>query len=254
MKKVIALLIISLSIGVAAKAQKRRRAPSRNTGQPADSTNNKPRILGSTIIITTKNGDRITGELLDLTAYSARIKADNLESSIALDTVASISFDRAVVVAPAAQSIGSVRPDFAREAEPLLGIFQTLAASLKPGVDYTEYGRQLSELRRASDRLVTKYSATENPAEAHSVSLLAGAMTDYTWARTVWTLKFGRSSDGTVSETESPIVADSLTLYPDLRTASAAGTRISAEKLISGLWGKAAEKIARVRTLIGPAR
>jgi hypothetical protein len=254
MKTTIALLIISLSVGVSAKAQKRRRAPSRSNSQPADSTNNKPRILGSTIVITTKNGDRITGELLDLTAYSARIKADNLESSIALDTVASITFGGAPAAGPAAQSIGPVRADFAREAEPVLGIFQTLSASLKPGVDYTEYGRQLSELRRASDRLVTKYSATENPAEAHVVSLLAGAMTDYTWARTVWTLKFGRSSDGTISETESPIVADSLALYPELRAASAAGTRISADKLISGLWGKAAEKLARARMLIAPAR
>jgi hypothetical protein len=253
MKTTIALLIISLCVGISAQAQKRRRAPSRTNSQPAESTNNKPRILGSTIVIITKNGDRITGELLDLTAYSARIKADNLESSIALDTVASISFDRAPVAAPA-QSIGYVRADFARDTEPVLNISQTLSASLKPGVDYTEYGRQLSELRRASDRLVAKYSATENTAEAHAVSLVAGAMTDYTWARTVWTLKFGRSSDGTIAETDSPIVADSLTLYPDLRVASAAGTKISADKLISGLWGKAAEKIARARTLIAPAR
>lgn len=254
MKPAIALLILLLCIGVST-AQKRKRVSSRSNGQPATSTNNKPRILGSTIVITTKNGDRIAGELLDLTAYSARIKADNLESSIALDTVASISFDGATVnTAPANQPIGPVRADFARDSEPVLGIFQSLATSLKPGVDYTEYGRQLSELRRASDRLITKYSTTDNTAEARAVSLLAGAMTDYTWARTVWTLKFGRSSDGTIAEAESPVVADALALYPDLRASSAAGDRLSADKLISGLWGKASEKTARARALIAPAR
>jgi hypothetical protein len=253
MKSLVALLLVSLCIGASAAAQKRKRAPSRSSGQPAAPTNTKPRILGSTVVIITKNGDRISGELLDLTAYSARIKADNLESSIALDTVASISFDGADA-APAHQPIGPVRADFAREAEPALGIFQTLASSLKPGVDYTEYGRQLSELRRASDRFIMKYSTTDNAGEAHVLSLLAGALTDYTWARTIWTLKFGRSSDGTVAETESPVITDTLALYPDLRAPAAAGNRLSAEKLIAGLWEKASEKTTRARTLITPAR
>src|SRR5713226_8732957 len=177
MKSLIALFLISLCVGASAQAQKRKRSPSRSSGQAAGATNTKPRILGSTVMITTKNGDRITAELLDLTAYSARIKADNLESSIALDTVASISFDgSAANMAPAKQPIGPVRADFARDAEPAHGIFQTLASSLKPGVDYTEYGRQLSELRRASDRFITKYSTTDNAAEAHVLSLLAGAL------------------------------------------------------------------------------
>ena len=255
MKSLIALLLISLCISASVEAQKRKRAPSRSSGQPAGPTNTKPRILGSTVVIITKNGDRITGELLDLTAYSARIKADNLESSIALDTVASISFDGAAAnVAPANQPIGPVRADFAREAEPALGILQTLASSLKPGVDYTEYGRQLSELRRASDRFITKYSTTDNAGEAHVLSLLAGALTDYTWARTIWTLKFGRSSDGTIAETESPVITDTLALYPDLRAPAAAGNRLTAEKLIAGLWGKASEKTTRARTLIAPER
>jgi hypothetical protein len=255
MKSLIALLFISLCVGASAEAQKRKRAPSRSNGQPAGPTNNKPRILGSIVVITTKNGDRITGELLDLTAYSARIKADNLESSIALDTVASISFDGAAAnAAPANQPIAPLRADFAREAQPALGIFQTLASSLKPGVDYTEYGHQLSELRRASDRFIMKYSTTDNAGEAHVVSLLAGALTDYTWARTIWTLKFGRSNDGTVAETDSPVVADALALYPDLHGQAAAGNRLSVEKLVVGLWGKASEKTSRARSLIAPAR
>jgi hypothetical protein len=147
-----------------------------------------------------------------------------------------------------------VRADFARDAEAALGFFQTLASSLKPGVDYTEYGRQLIELRRAGERFVTKYSSTENPAEARVVSLIAGTMTDYTWARTIWTLKFGRSSDGTVAETDAPVVADTLVLYPDLRALAAAGNRLSVEKLLAGIWRKASEKQDRARMLIASSR
>jgi len=125
-----------------------------------------------------------------------------------------------------------------------------MASSLKPGVDYTEYGRQLSELRRAGERLIGKYSSTENPAEARVLSLIAGALTDYTWSRAIWTLKFGRSSDGTVAESDSPVVADAVALYPDLRTLAASGNRLSVEKLLSGIWRKASEKQDRARTLI----
>jgi hypothetical protein len=215
----------------------------------------KPRIIGSTILIITRNGDRITGEVLDLTAYSVRVRADNLESTIALDTIASLSFSGAAP--PAAridQPIGPVRAEFAGDAEAALGFFQTMSSSLKPGIDYTEYGRQLSELRRAGERLIARYGSTDNPAEARVVSLMAGALTDYTWARAIWTLKFGRSSDGTISETDSPVVADAVALYPDLKALAAAGNRLSAEKLLSGIWRKASEKQDRARTLISPSR
>jgi hypothetical protein len=147
-----------------------------------------------------------------------------------------------------------VRADFARDANLPLGLFQALSSSLKPGVDYTEYGRQLTELRRSAERFSSKYSATDNATEARVVSLLAGALTDYTWARTVWTLKFGRSSDGTISDNESPVVADTLALYPDLRAQSATGNKLSAEKLIGGLWRKAFEKTDLARKLIGSSR
>ena len=257
MRSLIALIVISLCAGTAVEAQKRKKPPPRprsGGAQPPVPTT-KPRIIGSTVVVITKNGDRITGEVLDLTAYSVRLRADNLESTIALDTIASLSFGGAA--APSArvdQPVGPVRADFARDAEATLGFFQTMASSLKPGVDYTEYGRQLSELRRAGERLIGKYSSTDNPAEARVVSLIAGALTDYTWSRTIWTLKFGRSSDGTVAEADSPVVADAITLYPDLRDLAASGNRLSVEKLLSGIWRKASEKQDRARTLISSSR
>jgi hypothetical protein len=254
MKSIVAFVIVSLLVAAPAAAQKRKKAPARShaASQPADAS--KPRMVGSTVVIITKNGDRITGELLDLTAYSVKIKADSLESSIALDTIASLSFSGAAPSEQVGQAIGPVRADFSREANLPLGFFQTLASSLKPGVDYTEYGRQLSELRRSAERFVSKYSSTDNAGEARVVSLLAGALTDYSWARAVWTLKFGRSSDGTISDTESPAVIDTLALYPDLRAAAAAGNRLSVEKLIAGLWRKASEKTDLARKLIAPPR
>lgn len=252
MKSITTVLILLLLIAAPVDAQKRRKPASRAVSQPPVA--GKPRMIGSTVVIITKNGDRITGEMLDLTAYSVRIKADNLESSIALDTIASLSFSGAVTNERQSQPVLPVRADFARDADLPLGLVQTLASSLKPGVDYTEYGRQLTELRRASERFLSKYSATDNANEARVVSLLAGALTDYAWARTVWTLKFGRSSDGTISDNESPVVADTLALYPDLRALAAAGNKLSAEKLIAGLWRKASEKTDLARKLIAATR
>jgi len=255
MKAIGALLILSLLTAAPASAQKRKKPVARShaAAQPPESS--KPRIIGSTVVIITKNGDRITGELLDLTAYSVRIKADNLESSIALDTIASLSFNG---TSPSgerdSQPLEPVRADFARDADLPFGFFQTLSSSLKPGVDYTEYGRQLTELRRAAERFLSKYSSTDNASEARVVSLLAGALTDYTWARAVWTLKFGRSSDGTIGDSESPAVTDTLALYPDLRAPAAAGNKLSVEKLIAGLWRKASEKTDLARKLIAPPR
>lgn len=252
MKALVAVVIVSILANATADAQKRKRTPARSraaSAQPSDTS--KAKLIGSTVVIITKNGDRITGELLDLTAYSVRIKADSLESSLALDTIASLSFSGSTPPSGRAdQPPGPVRADFARDAGQPLGVFQTLAASLKPGVDYTEYGRQLTELRRAVERFVGKYSSTDNPSEARVLSLMSGALTDYTWARSIWSLKFARSSDGTVSETESPVVIDTLALYTDARAAAAAGNRLSVEKLIGVLWRKASEKTDRAGTLV----
>jgi hypothetical protein len=258
MKSIIAILLLSLCAGTAAQTKKGKKKPSRPravSSQPPSPPTAKPRILGSIVTIVTRNGDRITGELIDLTAYSVRFRADNLESSLALDTIASIAFGGAAATGPRSEEpTGPMRPDFAKEADLVLGFFETLAASMKPGADYIEYGRQLGELRRATERFVAKYSSTDSAAESRVVSLLAGALTDYSWARIVWTLKFGRSSDGTIGETDAPVVGDTIALYPDLRASAAAGNRLSAEKLLAGLWRKASEKQTRARTLIGAPR
>ena len=246
---VIALCTVTTA-GAQAKKKKAPRSRSTNNQPPAE-TLTKPRIIGSNILIVTKNGDRIAGEVLDLTAYSIKLKADNLESTIALDTIASLSFnDAAAPSARTDQPIGRVRPDFAKDADGALGFLQTLASNLKPGLDYTEYGRQLIEVRRAGERFITRYSSTDNPAEARTLSLTAGAMNDYSWARTIWTLKFGRTGDGTIAETDSPVIGDALAVYPDLRESSASGNRLSVDKLVAGLWRKASEKQERAKSLI----
>lgn len=256
-RSIVVVLIIALAASTTANAQKRKRPASRTRAsksqQPAAPVT-RPRIIGSSVLIITRNGDRISGEVLDLTAYSIRIRSNNLESTISLDTIASLSFGGAAAPSRALdQPLAPVRSDFSKDADAALGFFQSLASTLKPGVDYAEYVRQLTELRRATERLVAKYGVTDNPAEARVISLLSAALTDYSWARTLWTLKFGRSSDGTLAASDSPVVSDVLALYPDLNQGSA-GVRLSAEKLIAGVWRKASEKSERARSLLAPSR
>ncbi|HVG21966.1 MAG TPA: hypothetical protein VNI02_23225 [Blastocatellia bacterium] len=261
MKTIPLLLMIFICVGPDAVAQKRKnQPPARPRATPRERTaaqpgTNAPRMIGSTVVITTRNEDRITGTLLDLSAYSIRIRADRLESTIALDTIASISFGASAAAGPrVAQPVATVRPEFVREAEGAVSAFQSVASQLRTGADYTEYGRQLTELRRTAERFIDKNSVSDNQAEARVVALLAGALTDYTWARTVWTLKFGRSGDGSVYDTDSPAIADTLALYPDLRTATASGNKFSVDKLVSGLWKKAEEKTDRARAALSPGR
>src|SRR5437667_2340365 len=144
MKAIIAILILCLCAGTAAEAQKRKKKPARSrvtNSPPAPPPATKPRILGSTVSIVTRNGDRITGELLDLTAYSVRFRADNLESTLALDTIASLSFGGAAAPpgARAEEPTGPVRADFAKDADSALGFFETMASNLKRAIGYTEY-------------------------------------------------------------------------------------------------------------------
>ncbi len=205
-------------------------------------------------MLVTKNGDEIRGTLVDLTAYSARIRQGGLESTIALDTLASISFGSSAAQGAQPPVNTGMRPEFARDAEAVLSAFQTMADGLRGGTDFIEFGRQLTNLRRDAERFVGKYSLTDSQPEARVLSLVSAALTDYTWARTVWTLKFGRSGDGTVYDTDSPALTDALALYPDLRAASASGNKFSVDKVVQGLWRKAQEKTDRARSIIGPAR
>lgn len=258
MKSITLTLIVILSLVSSAASQNRKKTPAKRKpaaqkSKPPAGTNT-PRVLGSTVFIVTKNGDRISGELLDLTAYSVRLRSDKLESTIALDTIAQLSFGETASGEAPRVDQSPARAEFMRDANVMFSQFNALASVLKSGSDYSEYGRQLTDLRRSAERFIAKYSTGENPTEARVLSLLAGALTDYTWARTIWTLKFGRSSDGTLNESDSPLVSDALALYPDLRTSAASGAGLSVDKLVGGLWRKAAEKIDRARTLSAPAR
>jgi hypothetical protein len=254
--KPIILTFVVLFLFSTGFAQKGKKTPPKKKPVPQRSNppaTSAPRIIGSKVYIETRNGDRISGELLELTNYSVRLRSDKLESTIALDTISQLSFGSPATSAPRVD-YSPARGDFVRDVEVLFSQFNALASVLKSGSDYTEYGRQLGDLRRSAERFITKYSSSDNPTEARVVALVAGALTDYTWARTIWTLKFGRSSDGTVNESDSPLLADALALHPDLRAAAASGNKFSVDKLVGGLWRKAADKIDRARSLTSSTR
>jgi hypothetical protein len=208
-------------------------------------------MVGSQVVITTKSGAIIRGQFLDLNSYSIKIRSDNLESTIALETIAGISFGNAPLAQP--QPVKQTSPpsaELSRDLDTVLKSVDTITSATRSGTDYTEYGRLLSDLRRHAERFIDKYSDSENPTETRAVALLSGALTDYTWARTIWTLKLGRSSEGTVAESDSPVIGDTLALYPELRNAAATGNKLSGDKLIGGLWKEASAKVDRVRALI----
>jgi hypothetical protein len=260
MKLIIAALIFSLCLNSTALAQKRKSVRSRKrTGAPArkqagaEDTSSAPRRLSQNIVITLKDGSQIAGELLELNDQSARVRVGETETTVVLDTVSSLSFT-ASPAAPQQQPTSPPRADFLRDVEAVLNLLQAMADGTKAGTSYTDYGNQLVELRRAVERFVAKYSASENNSEARAVALVAGALTDYSWARTIWTLKLGYSGTASVAESDSPVVADALRNYPDLRPAAAAGDRFLVDKLVSGLWKKAAEKVKSLRQVVGWSR
>lgn len=250
MKFITALLIIALISISSAEAQKRKKKTTRPRPPAVKKEPVKldpPRIIGAQVVITTKNGDTIRGELLDLSAYSVKLRSDKLESTIALETISAISFGSAASSVEPQKPVASSKPEFARDADQMIRALLIISTGAKAGADYTDYGHLLADLRRQAERFIEKYSQSENSTEARTVAIVSGAMTDYTWARTIWTLKLGRAADSTISESDSPVVADALSLYPDLRPG---GDRIPADRLIGGLWKKAAEKIDQARSLV----
>jgi hypothetical protein len=253
--RIIALLLVLLCITTAVDAQKRKTTRKKTTttksATAGSASASVPRIVGKNVILKTKNGDRITGTILDLNAYSIRIKSQNLETVQALDTLSSLSFEDAVTESSQASSTaGRSNPDFSSDSEVVLSMMQSLGDRVKYGVAYSDYGSQLSELRRASDRFIGKYSAADNAVEARTASLVAGAITDYTWARTIWTLKLGFSTTTIVRETDSTAIADALTIHPEMRSSASSGNGYSADKLISGLWKTASEKVEKARIVV----
>ena len=251
-KRIVALFLLAVILAGASPAQTRKKPRSKKPASKKAAPEEKPApppVIGSSVAVVTKNGDQVTGTLVELTAYSVRIKADNLESIINLDTISTIGFGGAA--ANKDQTPQRARPgaDFTRYVETVLAAFQSLAAEIRGNTGYTEYGRQLTDLKRVADRFVVKFGSSEDPTESRSAAIVAAALTDYTWARTIWTLKFGYSGTTTVFETDSPAVGDTLSQYPDLRQAAASENKFSADKLINGLWKKAADKVEILRAL-----
>lgn len=254
MKSLIALISISLFVA-SAEAQTRKKNPPKPrpqaTRKPAPSVA-APRIIGSQVVLLTKNGDEISGVLLDLSAYSVRIKDDNLESTIALDTLASISFGTSSLARE--EQPAPMSADFLKEAQAVLTAFQALAGNVKGPTDYTDFDHNLRDVRPTGEQFTSRYAVSENKTESHVAALVAASLSDYSWARAIWTMKFGRSGDGTVSDTDSPAITQALNLYTDLRAAAAKGNRYSVDLIVAGLWKKAEEKIDRARSLLSPAR
>jgi hypothetical protein len=208
-------------------------------------------MVGTQVVITTKSGAIIRGQFVDLNSYSIRIRSDNLESTIALETIGGISFGNTpVAISQPVKQSSPPSAEMARDLEGVLKSVDTISSATRAGTDYTEYGRLLTDLRRQAERFIDKFSDSENPTETRAVALLSGALTDYTWARTIWTLKLGRSSEGMVSESDSPVIGDALALYPELRNTAASGNKLSGDKLIGGLWKEASAKVDRVRALL----
>jgi len=258
MRRACVVIIIALLMSAAATGQKRKKprsaARSRAAATREEPTANTPRVVGSQVVIITKNDDRITGTLVDLTAYSIRIKADNLESTISLDRIASLSFGESGSASRPAPVSAPPSGDFARSAASVLKSFQSIAEQLRQGTEFNEYSRVLTDLRRSGDQFINRYGASDNAGEARVVALLSAALTDYTWARTIWTLRLNRSGDTTAFDTDVPALTDALALYPDLRAAAAVGNKFSVDKVVSGLWKKAADKTERARAIAGEAR
>jgi hypothetical protein len=234
--------------------RKKTRAPARSTATRSEPAASGPRMVGSPVVIITKNDDRITGTLVDLTAYSIRIKADNLESTISLDRIASLSFGDAGTPTRPAMASAPVGADFARSAVPIVGDFQSFADKLKQGTEISEYGRQLTELRRRGEQFINRFGGSDNASETRLLALLSSVMTDYSWAQSIWRLRFNRSGDTTAYDTDTPALTDALALYPDLRAAAAVGNKSSVDKVVSGLWKKAADKTDRARSLVPDGR
>jgi hypothetical protein len=245
-------------MNAAAVGQKRKKgrspARSRSTAARSEPAASGPRMVGTPVVIITKNDDRITGTLVDLTAYSIRIKADNLESTISLDRIASLSFGAASTPARPAMASLPASADFARNASPVIADFQSVANQLRQGTEFNEYGRLVTDLRRKGEQFISRFGNADNATEARVVALLSAALTDYGWARTIWTLRLNRSGDTTAYDTDTPALTDALALYPDLRAAAAVGNKYSVDKVVSGLWKKAADKTERARTLAGDAK
>jgi hypothetical protein len=230
-----------------AKAKPRKKAHATRVAASPKAVPPRAPIIGTQIEVVTKDGKQLSGEVTELSALSVKLKSDSGESTLPFDFIASISFGP--VAAPEGNVPAAGHPNFTREVESVLTAFGEMEKAIGSAPDYTEYGRQLSELRRPTEHFILKYGSSDNPLEAHSAALLAAALTEYTWARTVWTLKLGRSVSSAVTPGDSPVVADALDLYPEMRPQPGTAS-VPADKIIDALWKKAVQQVDQTRKLV----
>jgi hypothetical protein len=246
----IAFLLVLTSIG---EGQKRK--PARNTGSTSTGKSNPattPPIVGAQITIATKSGEQITGQVLEFSPYTVRVKQGDLESAVPLETVAQMKFGDAPAAATGPPSSGH-SPDFGSDSASVMALFQAMDSATQSGTEYSDYGGRLAQMRRATERFVSKYAASEDKTESKVAALFSAALDDYSWARTIWTLRLGQGSAATIGAADSPAVADAIELYPDLAKLGSQN-KLPADNLIAGLWKQASVKVAACRRLLEPTR
>ena len=258
MKKTIAytttaILCFATTICGQARKKTTRGAPPR-TSQQRKTPPAPPPITGAQVAISTKAGEQIIGQVLEIGAYKIRVKQGDLESTVPLESISSITFGDVVApVQPSPAPLAAHSPNFSRDAGSVIALLQAMDSATASGTEYGDYSRQLAELRRATERFVNKYANSDDPLETKMAVLLSAAADDYSRARTIWTLKLGQGAGATVAVSDSPAVADAVELYPDLAQLGSRN-KLPADKLVAGLWKHAALQAGRARGILEQAR
>src|SRR5215472_3245339 len=159
MKSILILLMFSLCAPPGGEAQKRKRTPSRPKSTAKKSNSDAgapPTVAGTPVTVTSRDGNKVSGQLVALNDSAVKVKTGDQESSILLTTVSSLSFGESASE-PAQQAAASRHPDFAKDLANVLSGFQGMLGEAKTTPDYTEYGGQLVELRRRAERFINKY-------------------------------------------------------------------------------------------------
>ena len=256
MKKTLAYTTVILCLATTIIGQTRKkttrqpppRAPQQHKTTPP------PPITGAQVAISTKTGEQITGQVLEMGAYKVRVKQGDLESTVPLESISSIRFGDATSAAQASPAPpASHSPNFNRDADSVIALLQAMDSATTSGTEYGDYGRQLVELRRATERFVNKYAGSDEPVETKVAAMFAAVADDYSRARTIWTLKLGQGAGATVAVTDSPAVADAVELYPDLAQLGSRN-KLPADKLVAGLWKHAALQAGRAKKILEEAR
>ncbi|HKF57659.1 MAG TPA: hypothetical protein VKJ45_19535, partial [Blastocatellia bacterium] len=120
MKKTLAYTTVILCLATTIIGQTRKkttrqpppRAPQQHKTTPP------PPITGAQVAISTKTGEQITGQVLEMGAYKVRVKQGDLESTVPLESISSIRFGDATSAAQASPAPpASHSPNFNRDAD-----------------------------------------------------------------------------------------------------------------------------------------